>query len=145
MEKTVIKDIWRFNKGVRIKIEQNLSVDPNNDLSLIQCLVLVMLACRSKELVGAKELQEIFVLSKATISETLSALENKEYIVVTQSLKDKRRNDIVLTPKGESYVRNAHRRFNKLQESLVADIDENDVQTFKRVLEKMGENLRRAK
>jgi hypothetical protein len=32
-----------------------------------------------------------------------------------------------------------------LQESLVADIDENDVQTFKRVLEKMGENLRRAK
>lgn len=144
MEKTVIKDIWRFNKGVRVRIEQDLNANPNNDLSLIQSLVLVMLSCRCKEQVGAKELQEIFVLSKATISETLSALEAKEYISVAQSEKDKRRKDIVLTPKGELYVKNAHKKFNKLQESLVADIDEDDVKTFKRVLEKMGENLRRA-
>ena len=64
---------------------------------------------------------------------------------MAQSEKDKRRKDIVLTPKGDSYVKNAHRKFNKLQESLVADIDEKDVETFKRVLEKMGENLRRVK
>ena len=145
MEKTVIKDIWRFNKGVRVRIEQDINANPNNDLSLIQSLVLVMLSCKNKEQVGAKELQEIFVLSKATISETLSGLESKGYIAVAQSEKDKRRKDIVLTPKGDSYVKNAHRKFNKLQESLVADIDEKDVETFKRVLEKMGENLRRAK
>ena len=82
MEKTVIKDIWRFNKGVRVKIEQNLSVDPNNDLSLIQCLVLVMLACKSKEQIGAKELQEILPLVELLIMSVRKLLLEKKNILI---------------------------------------------------------------
>lgn len=145
MENTVIKDIWRFNKGVRVRVSEDLASSAFNDLSLIQSMVLVMLSCKSKEQIGAKELQDIFVLSKATISEILSGLESKGYITVAQSETDKRRKDIVLTSKARVHVKNALKKFEKLEEELVQDIDEEDFKTFKRVLEKMSKNLRRGK
>lgn len=145
MENTVIKDIWQFNKGARARIERDLEASEGNELSLIQSMVLVMLSCKSKDRIGAKELQEIFILSKATISETLSVLEAKGYVAVAQSETDKRRKDIVLTPKARATVKTILKMFSRIEAELIMGIDEEDVRTFKEVLGKMGENMRRAK
>ena len=141
MKKTIINEVWQFNKAIHIRFEEDFGAKNGDDLTVVQGMVVVVLADRCKEHLGAKDLQKIFALSKATISETLSSLEEKGFITVDVSEKDKRCKNILLTPRAEEYVKLAHKKFCKMENDLAEGIDEEELKIFRKVARQMKHNV----
>lgn len=141
MKKDIINEVWQFNKAIHKRFVNEFGANGPYDISLMQGMILMILHAREGENLGAKELQEIFCLSKATISETLGGLENKGFIKVETSKEDKRRKDIVLTEKAKDYVVYGHDKFMKMEDDIAKGIDEEDLKTFRKVAKQMRRNV----
>ena len=91
--------------------------------------------------VETKDLLAQFRLSKSTLSELLSSLEKKGYLVYVQSAADKRKKCVVLTEKGQQHVQNAHKVFADFEKRLLQDVEEKDLEAFERIYQKILANL----
>ena len=141
MKQTLFKDVWQLSKAIRMEIGAVFAPKSPDDISVVEGMFLVVLESRKEQHLGARELQDIFVLSKATVSELLSSLEKKGYITVTPSLTDKRRKDIALTEKALVYVDKAIDIFAEMESHFVEGVDANDLKVFHRVVKQMERNV----
>ncbi len=79
---------------------------------------------------------------KTTISRTLRTLEKKELIKKVLSNDDKRVSFIILTKKGEETLKASQNITHKFRESLVSKLDEKEMDTLFKLLNKVDEGVR---
>lgn len=88
-----------------------------------------------------KQLLDEMKVSKSTLSEVLSSLERKGYIVYARTSSDKRRKNVVLTQKGQEHVERTVRIFGEFEDRLIKGISEEDLLAIERVYHRMLLNL----
>ena len=89
-----------------------------------------------------KELEEVFEVSKATISGVLLTMEKNKIIKRIASESDARQKKIVLTKKSKEIYKEVKETFKKLNEELTKNIPEEELQNFIKTIEKIRKNIK---
>ncbi len=88
-----------------------------------------------------KELGEVCLKNKASITRTIDSLEKKSLVVRVPDQIDHRIKRVVLTNLGEQLFYDVLPIMEKTREEVRGDISEDQIDTFKKVLSKIIQNL----
>lgn len=88
-----------------------------------------------------KDIEEEYSIRPSTATELLQQMEKNGLIVRVPDEHDSRLKKIALTDKALTYRSQVVRDLTDLEQTLVAGIPDEDLETFFRVIEKMMENL----
>lgn len=86
-------------------------------------------------------LEETMDLRGPTVTSLLRCLEEKGYIIRTISEEDRRAMKLIITPEGEKLVSDIRGIFNSMEEKVLQDMTDEEIQTLKRLLFKVYDNL----
>ena len=119
------------------------AMDSGLDISLDQWMVLGPLW--QLESASQKELGEMCLKDKTTITRIIDALEQKNLVVRIEDQIDHRIKRVVLTNAGKQLFLDVLPIMEKTREEVRENIPKKDIDTFKSVLSKILENLNDAK
>ena len=119
------------------------AMDSGLDISLDQWMVLGPLW--QLESASQKELGEMCLKDKTTITRIIDALEQKNLVVRIEDQIDHRIKRVVLTNAGKQLFLDVLPIMEKTREEVRGSIPDKDINTFKSVLSKILENLNDAK
>ena len=119
------------------------AMDSGLDISLDQWMVLGPLW--QLESASQKELGEMCLKDKTTITRIIDALEQKNLVVRIEDQIDHRIKRVVLTNAGKQLFFDVLPIMEKTREEVRENIPDKDIDTFKSVLSKILENLNDAK
>ena len=137
MEQNVVKAMKKLNHLSREYINKNL--DPAKVLNSTQ-LQIVNYLIKHEEVIQ-KDLEIETQLKKSSITGCIDSLEKRGIVQRVQSKDDKRKNYIVLTPFALEKKEMLEERVKKLDAIVRKDIEEDELKTFVKVLNKMLDNL----
>lgn len=89
------------------------------------------------------KLANLMSLKGPTVVKLLQVLESERYIKRVSSEDDKREKDIILLAKGQEKVEDLMPVIEKFKNDIVEGIDEEELETTKKVLEKMVKNAKK--
>ena len=92
--------------------------------------------------VEQKDLEKVLNLRRATVSGVLHTMEKNDLIVRITNELDTRKKKIRLNPKTEEIFCENRKNFEKLEKIVRKDIEEEDLEVFFRVVEKMKQNIK---
>ena len=92
--------------------------------------------------VEQKDLEKVLNLRRATVSGVLHTMEKNDLIVRITNELDTRKKKIRLNPKAEEIFCENRKNFEKLEKIVRKDIEEEDLEVFFRVVEKMKQNIK---
>lgn len=93
--------------------------------------------------VEQKDLEKVLNLRRATVSGVLHTMEKNDLIVRITNELDTRKKKIRLNSKAEEIFCENRKNFEKLEKIVRRDIEEEDLEVFFRVVEKMKQNIKR--
>lgn len=102
----------------------------------------LLFVATAKEDICQKDIEREYGLSRATVSELMQSMEQKGMIVRRRSALDRRRNCIAVCEAFRPMVTAMIEEMNGVEDALAADIPEEDVEVFLRVIRTMAENAR---
>ena len=126
------------HRAMTKKFVQN-AMDSGLDISLDQWMVLGPLW--QLESASQKELGEMCLKDKTTITRIIDALEQKNLVVRIEDQIDHRIKRVVLTNAGKQLFLDVLPIMEKTREEVRENIPDKDIDTFKSVLSKILENL----
>ena len=91
--------------------------------------------------VEQKDLEKVLNLRRATVSGVLHTMEKNDLIVRITNELDTRKKKIRLNSKAEEIFCENRKNFEKLEKIVRRDIEEEDLEVFFRVVEKMKQNI----
>ncbi|EHQ05227.1 MAG: MarR family transcriptional regulator [Leptonema illini] len=109
------------------------------ELTSEQCLILVMLGCESQ--VNQQDLADRMFKDKTGISRLVSGMERKGLIQRTSTIEDRRNNFVQLTDFGRSTLSTIQKQLSEIRVEAREGIAEKDMETCRRVLQKLVDNL----
>ena len=92
--------------------------------------------------VEQKDLEKVLNLRRATVSGVIHTMEKNDLIVRITNELDTRKKKIRLNPKAEEIFCENRKNFEKLEKIVRKDIEEEDLEVFFRVVEKMKQNIK---
>ena len=92
--------------------------------------------------VEQKDLEKVLNLRRATVSGVLHTIEKNDLIVRITNELDTRKKKIRLNSKAEEIFCENRKNFEKLEKIVRRDIEEEDLEVFFRVVEKMKQNIK---
>ena len=92
--------------------------------------------------VEQKDLEKVLNLRRATVSGVLHTMEKNDLIVRITNELDTRKKKIRLNSKAEEIFCENRKNFEKLEKIVRRDIEEEDLEDFFRVVEKMKQNIK---
>ena len=92
--------------------------------------------------VEQKDLEKVLNLRRATVSGVLHTMEKIDLIVRITNELDTRKKKIRLNSKAEEIFCENRKNFEKLEKIVRRDIEEEDLEVFFRVVEKMKQNIK---
>lgn len=145
MDKEIIKKIFDkhlehdcfFDKKIFSVIEN----DPNKSLNTIPNKTIRIIHLKKE--INPSKIGKILGIGKSTVTVTIDALEKDGFVIRKNDPKDRRKQWISLTPKGEKYhdevIDKITERLTKISEK--SDMDEKDIYEYYEHLSKMVEIL----
>jgi len=88
-----------------------------------------------------KELGERMDIKESTVARLLDRMESEDLIIRTQTKEDRRIKYIKLTTKGRETIENLLSEGQKMSDFFSMGITEDEIEVFKRVLQKFEENI----
>jgi DNA-binding MarR family transcriptional regulator len=88
-----------------------------------------------------KELGERMDIKESTVARLLDRMESEDLIIRIQTKEDRRIKYIKLTPKGKEKIEELLPEGQKMSEFFSMGITEDEIEVFKRVLQKFEENI----
>ena len=88
-----------------------------------------------------KELGERMDIKESTVARLLDRMESEDLIIRTQTKEDRRIKYIKLTPKGRETIEDLLPEGQKMSDFFSMGITEDEIEVFKRVLQKFEENI----
>lgn len=141
MAKLHIDLIRDLNCDIRKAIELE-NKRPRAIKNFTQMQILVFLLNNPDNTIYQKDIGEALKLKKSSITEHLDYLEMIGAIERVQDKTDKRKNSIRLSEKAIIRKSEIDDSLKYLDERIIAGIDKKDLETFEKVVKKMGENLK---
>lgn len=142
-ERSIPAQIRYTSNGIKNFVCKFLINYPELEITGAEGLILGFIFRQFKDRLSAKDVINRFGISKATVSETLSNLEKKGYIVQNVSPLDARAKIICLTPLGEEYKKKFDIFFAKADSILLKGFSLEEKAEFKRLLTKLEDNLKK--
>lgn len=141
------KNIANELKKLDIEIARRLfSISKENKIedspSPLQGRILKYLVKNQDKEIYQKDLEDIFQISKATVSSVLFTMENNKIIQRVVSSNDARSKRIELTEKSKEVYKNMQIVFEKLNKELEKGLSEEEINTFYNILDKLYKNIK---
>lgn len=113
----------------------------DEDLTLSQSGVLVLLDGKDGKTASFKELEKSFGVSQPTMVGLLGRLEQKKMIEILSDAGDKRIRKAHLTEKGEEKCREGYTHMREAEKLLLGGLTEEEKREFQRLLLKVRESM----
>lgn len=145
----MIDDLTNDIKSLNIAIVKRLFSMSNKEKvecnfpSPLQFKIIEYLEEHKKEETFQKDLEKSLNVSKAAISGVIKAMEKKGIVERIPVLNDARKNKIILSEKSLQFYHDKIKDMKLLSEELVSGISDDELREFKRILNKMKENLKK--
>ena len=138
-EKNIAIEIKKFDVEIgRYLFEINKD---NKQPSPLQGRIIKYLSKQEGEDIYQKDLEEHCEVSKATMSQTLDALEYEKMIIRKADKNDARRKKIVLTKKSKDKAKEINKLFVSVDKKITEGLTEREISAFLNTIEKMKANL----
>lgn len=144
MKKSILKSVKTFHQlvinsmGVR-----DMPKYPNVTTTQIEIMEYIINSPKKYAL--QKEFEKVLGLSRATISSVLITMEKNGLIVRITDNNDTRTKKIVLSNNAQKVFESSKEKIENLEKKCIIGINEEDLNTFIKVLSKMTENLKEEK
>ena len=143
MEKYVANELKKLDVEIGKRIfaitkEKNIRFHP----SPLQAKIIKYLIENEGKEIYQKDLENVFEVSKATISGVLLTMEKNNTIMRVSSKNDARQKRIVLPEKSKEIYKEVRETFRILNEDLIKNISKEELKTFYNILEKMRNNIK---
>ncbi len=142
MNKCLLFEIKNLHIAITKKMcnimKENKYINPPSPL---QAKILDYLIKHSNEEVYQKDLEEVFNVSRATISETLQTMEKNEIVERIVSTKDARVKQIKLTENSKKRYKEMQKNIKIINKNLVENISDEELEIFSSVIQKMIKNM----
>ena len=115
------------------------------DLTTSQSMVLIYLQKNTNQETNPIDLEKHFNYSHASILGILKRLEEKNFITISKSDKDKRFRIIKISEKGINTEKNIKKSLKQVIDRLYVDINDNEKDIFINILHRMIYNLKEDK
>ncbi len=133
----IVASIDRIGQAFRVLLWDSLKDAPGGQaLSPIQVQVLIFLLFHDERLARVGELAKEFMVTPATVSDTVSSLERKGLVKKIRSQQDRRSFILRLTPKGKRLAKNVA-DWTAPVEIALKDVSETEKKTLLSVLFRM--------
>jgi MarR family transcriptional regulator, repressor for mepA len=140
-EKALGVDIRITSNLVKNYVDKTLQEKLKESLTGIEGMILGYIFHNQGSEITAKAVMENGRAAKATVSQSLSGLVKKGYIVMTPSKEDKRKKVIALTDKGMAVEAEFKEIFKDISAKVEKGISQEEIQNFRQVLKKMRDNI----
>ena len=111
------------------------------DLTISQSGVLVLLDEKEEKTASFKELEKDFGVSQPTMAGILSRLVQKDFVEVLTDLEDKRIRKAHLTQKGADKCKEGYKHMNSAEERLLKSLTNDEKKEFNRLLLKVRKSF----
>ena len=111
------------------------------DLTISQSGVLVLLDEKEEKTASFKELEKDFGVSQPTMAGILSRLVQKDFVEVLTDLEDKRIRKAHLTQKGADKCKEGYKHMNSAEEQLLKSLTDDEKIEFNRLLLKVRKSF----
>ena len=144
MKRSILKSVKTFHQlvinsmGVR-----NMPKYPNVTTTQIEIMEYIINSPKKYAL--QKEFEKVLGLSRATVSSVLITMEKNGLIVRITDNNDTRTKKIVLSNNAQKVFESSKEKIESLEKKCISGINEEDLNTFIKVLYKMTENLKEEK
>lgn len=142
MKKSIAEELKKIDVQIGRKMFE-ISKDLNIGLppSPLQGRILDYLIMNQGKNINGKDLERFLDVSKVAISNALFSMEKSGIIERIKSARDGRNKNIKLTQKSLDVFNQMSTIFLKLENEITKGIDENDINIFYEVLEKISKNI----
>lgn len=123
-----------FNKSLNSRMSEY-------NITAAQANILVYLKCSGSREVNPMDIEKRFKLSKPTVTGLLKRLCEKGFIEVTKSERDRRHKQVILSEKGEKYLKTTGEELDYMDSMLCRGFSEEKLEEIAENLKKMLENL----
>ncbi|MDB1125300.1 MarR family winged helix-turn-helix transcriptional regulator [Vibrio algarum] len=113
----------------------------NDGLILSSQQVHLLLYLFEEDGISQKRLSELTKMNKISIVKALNLLESNNYALRVQNNEDQRNKNIYLTPEGKKLKEPMRELIGKHRESVFEDTTSEEIQIYKKVLNKMLTNM----
>ncbi len=111
--------------------------------SPLQIKIITILEENKEKDIYQKDLEKELNVSKAAISGVIKTMEKKGIVERIHSSTDARKNKIVLSQQSLAFYQERLKEIKVLNEELISGISETELEQFKRILNKMKENIKK--
>ena len=122
-------------------VNSQVSNKENGHLTAIEGRTLSFIV-NQKQVVTAQDIMIMFHVSKASVSQTLSSLKEKNMIEVQPLMEDKRKKGIVATLKGIECEKNLSLQLDVIEKQLETNISGEEKQLLYQLLEKVIQTVK---
>ncbi len=143
-KKNVIHEIKTFDMLVYKKLNSKKSLDDEKcakNPTLTQMKILGYILEHEDEEIYQKDLENIFKLSRATVSGVLQTMEKYQLIDRVIDSNDTRTKKIILNKKSKEIFEKHEKEFSNIEKIILKDINKEELENFLYVLRKMKDNL----
>ena len=141
MSKNVGQSLRCLQRLIHQKVEV-LKVESKDDLTLVQAHTLRYLDEHKEEDVFQRDIEKILNVRRSTCTEILNVLERDGYIERHSVNNDKRLKKLVLTAKTKELHLTISKNVERLEALLKKDINEEELEIFFKVIDKMKQNVK---
>lgn len=143
-EKAVIHEIKKFDMLIYKKLSCKNFLDNKEDVKMptvAQMQILEYILEHENENIYQKDLENIFKVSRATLSGVLQTMEKYQLIDRVIDTNDTRTKKIILNKKAKEIFKEKKKKFANVENIILKDIKKEELESFFKVLEKMKSNL----
>lgn len=143
MKENVLRQIKELDMLVLRMINKGCKDEQvhKNPPTITQMQILEYILNHSNEDIYQKDLENIFNLSRATVSGVLQTMEKYDFIERITDKVDTRTKKIILKQKTKDIFDSHQKKFKEVEEIILKDISEGELKIFMRVIEQMKENI----
>lgn len=144
MKRSILKSVKTFHQLVINSMGvKDMPKYPNVTTTQIEIMEYIINSPKKYAL--QKEFEKVLGLSRATVSSVLITMEKNGLIVRITDNNDTRTKKIVLSNNARKVFESSKGKIENLEKKCISGINEEDLNTFIKVLSKMTENLKEEK
>lgn len=117
------------------------NIQINNDLTGPQGIILIYIYEHENENVYQKDIEKFLNIRRSSVTTLITSLEEKQYLNRVSVKDDGRLKKLVLTDKANNVINQIELQIQMLETKMIKDIDQKDINIFRKVIEKMTKNL----
>ena len=135
----LIREFRSLASGIQLVFQQEFQ-SANANLTKLQADVLLHIH-EQKDNVYQRDIENIFNIRRSTATQLLSTMEQNGWITRQNTSTDNRLKNIALTPLTIHHLQKVKSTINKVETLLLQNLDSQDLDTLKRIISKMKENV----